>query len=71
MRRDSLNELTCAGELHRRNLPPGHSVRCGVSPDTAFELMRRRARRQRHNIHEYAAEIVASGRRFSAEGEDR
>jgi hypothetical protein len=33
--------------------------------------MRRRARRQRHNIHEYAAEIVASGRRFSAEGEDR
>jgi hypothetical protein len=26
MRRDSLDELTCAGELHRRNLTPANTI---------------------------------------------
>jgi hypothetical protein len=26
MRRDSLDELACAGELHRRNLPPANTI---------------------------------------------
>ena len=47
------------------------SGRCGVSPETAFELMRGRARSQRRKIHDYAAEIVANGGRFAAEDEDR
>jgi AmiR/NasT family two-component response regulator len=37
------------------------SVRCGVTPETAFEMLRGFARSQRRNIHEYAASIVASG----------
>lgn len=44
------------------------SVRCGVDPETAFELMRGLARSQQREIHEYAAEIVANGGRFSARG---
>jgi AmiR/NasT family two-component response regulator len=43
------------------------SVRCGVTPDTAFEMLRGLARSQRREIHEYAAEIVANGGRFSRE----
>jgi AmiR/NasT family two-component response regulator len=43
------------------------SVRCGVTPDTAFEMLRGLARSQRREIHEYAAEIVANGGRFSPE----
>ena len=43
------------------------SVRCGVTPDTAFEMMRGLARSQRREIHEYAAEIVANGGRLSVE----
>jgi AmiR/NasT family two-component response regulator len=43
------------------------SVRCGVPPDVAFELMRGLARSQRREIHEFAAEVVASGGRLSAE----
>ena len=43
------------------------SVRCGVPPDVAFELMRGLARSQRREIHEFAAEIVANGGRLSAE----
>jgi hypothetical protein len=46
------------------------SVRCGVNPETAFELMRIRARGQQRKIHEYAAEIVANGGRLAVEGED-
>jgi AmiR/NasT family two-component response regulator len=41
------------------------SVRCGVTPETAFEMMRGLARSQRREIHEYAADIVANGGRFS------
>jgi ANTAR domain len=37
------------------------SVRSGVTPGIAFELMRRLARSSRREIHEYAAEIVANG----------
>jgi hypothetical protein len=47
------------------------SARYGVTPDTAFQMMRARARSQRRKIHEYAAEIVANGGRFATEGEDR
>lgn len=47
------------------------SARCGVNPETAFEMMRSRARSQRRNIHEYAADIVANGGRLDAEAEDR
>jgi AmiR/NasT family two-component response regulator len=42
------------------------SVRRGVTPETAFQMMRRRARSQRRNLHEYAAEIVANGGRLTA-----
>lgn len=41
------------------------SVRCGVTPDIAFEMMRGLARSQRRNIDDYAAEIVANGGRLS------
>jgi AmiR/NasT family two-component response regulator len=40
------------------------SARCGVAPETAFEMMRGLARSQRRNIHEYAASIVANGGRL-------
>ena len=43
------------------------SVRCGVPPDVAFELIRGLARSQRREIHEFAAEVAASGGRLSAE----
>ena len=43
------------------------SVRFGVAPDEAFEMMRALAQSQRREIHEYAAEIVAHGGRFAAE----
>ena len=43
------------------------SVRCGVTPDTALDMMRGLARSQRRNINEYAAEIVANGGRFAVE----
>jgi AmiR/NasT family two-component response regulator len=43
------------------------SARCGVSPEDAFEMMRGLARSQRRDIHEYAAEIVSNGGRFSAD----
>lgn len=43
------------------------SVRCGVDPETAFEMMRGLARSQRREIHEYAAEVVANGGRFAPE----
>ena len=43
------------------------SVRCGVTPDTAFEMMRGLARSQCREIHEYAAEIVANGGRLALE----
>ena len=43
------------------------SVRCGVPPDVAFELIRGLARSQRREIHEFAAEVVASGGRLSAD----
>jgi AmiR/NasT family two-component response regulator len=45
------------------------SVRCGVTPDRAFHMMRARARSRRQSIHAYAAEIVANGGRFAAERE--
>jgi AmiR/NasT family two-component response regulator len=43
------------------------SVRCGVPPDVAFEMMRGLARSQQREIHEFAAEVVANGGRFSSE----
>lgn len=43
------------------------SVRFGVAPDEAFEMMRVRARSQRREIHEYAAEILGRGGRFAGE----
>ena len=43
------------------------SVRCGVPPDVGFERMRGLARSQRREIHEFAAEVAASGGRLSAE----
>ena len=42
------------------------SVRCGVTPEIAFEMMRRLARSQRRNIHDYSASIVANGGRLDA-----
>jgi len=42
-------------------------VRFGIPPDEAFEMMRAVARRQRREIHEYAAEIVANGGRLPGE----
>ena len=47
------------------------SVRCGVTPETAFEMMRGFARSHRREIHEYAADIVANGGRFSVADADR
>src|SRR5919204_487789 len=44
------------------------SVRFGVPVDVAFEMMRGLARSQRREIHAFAAEIVANGGRFSAQG---
>ena len=41
------------------------SVRCDVTPETAFEMLRGLARSQRRDIHEYAAEVVANGGRLS------
>jgi AmiR/NasT family two-component response regulator len=41
------------------------SVRFGLAPDEAFEMMRSLARSQHREIHEYAAEIVANGGRFA------
>ncbi|HWJ33068.1 MAG TPA: ANTAR domain-containing protein [Gaiellaceae bacterium] len=43
------------------------SVRCGVDPDTASEMIRGLARSQRRELEEYATEIVANGGRFSVE----
>jgi AmiR/NasT family two-component response regulator len=43
------------------------SVRFGIAPDEAFEMMRGLARSQHREIHEYAAEIVANGGRFAVE----
>ena len=40
------------------------SVRSGVTPSVAFELMRGLARSSHREIHEYAAEIVANGGRL-------
>jgi AmiR/NasT family two-component response regulator len=47
------------------------SVRCDVSPETAFKMLRGLARSQRLEIHEYAAEVVANGGRLSVKDEDR
>ena len=46
------------------------SVRCGVTPETAFKMMRGLARSQRREIHEYAAEIVANGGLLRMDGSD-
>jgi hypothetical protein len=46
------------------------SVRCGVDPETAFEMIRGLARSQHREIHEYAAEIVVNGGRFSAKPQE-
>lgn len=43
------------------------SVRFGIAPDEAFEMMRGLARSQHREIHEYAGEIVANGGRFALE----
>ena len=43
------------------------SVRCGVDPNTAFEMIRGLARSQGRELDEYAAEIEANGGRFSVE----
>lgn len=43
------------------------SARCGVTPETAFDIMRGLARSQRREIHGYAAEIIANGGRLSPE----
>ena len=43
------------------------SARRGVTPDVAFEMMRRLARSQRREIHGVAREIVANGGRLSIE----
>jgi len=40
------------------------SVRCSVTVDQAFELLRGLARSQRREIHEYAAQVVANGGRL-------
>jgi len=45
------------------------SVRCDVSIETAFEMLRGLARSQRRNIHEYAAEVVANGGRLGGPAE--
>ena len=37
------------------------SVRCNVTPEEAFEMLRALARSQRRNMHEYAAAIMAHG----------
>jgi AmiR/NasT family two-component response regulator len=40
------------------------SARLGVTPEIAFEMVRRLARSQRRNLHEYAAEVVANAGRL-------
>ena len=40
------------------------SVRCGVTPEEAFELIRGLSRSQSREIHGFCAEIVANGGRL-------
>jgi AmiR/NasT family two-component response regulator len=40
------------------------SARLGITPQIAFEMVRRLARSQRRNLHEYAAEVVANAGRL-------
>ena len=47
------------------------SVRCSVSPKTAFEMIRGLARSQQRDIHGFCAEIVANGGRLDGLGDKK
>ena len=44
------------------------SVRCGVTPQDAFEVIRGLSRSQSREIHGFCAEIVANGGRLHGSG---
>lgn len=44
------------------------SVRCGVTPDIAYEMIQGLTRSQRREIHEFCAEVLANGGRLDGIG---